>query len=160
MTQATPSPHAHADVVRAVVDEHRDEPGNLLVVLLDLQERLGHLDPALVPLVARELNLSRAEVHGVLSFYRDLRTTPPATVRVRLCRAEACASVGAEALVRDVGERLGADLGGTTPDGEVSLEEVFCLGNCALGPSGQVDGRVHGRLDADRVLDLVARARP
>lgn len=160
MTQATSSPAAHADVVRAVVDEHRHEPGNLLVVLLALQQRLGHLDAALVPLVARELNLSRADVHGVLTFYRDLRTTARGAVHVRLCRAEACAAVGAEELVREVGERLGAGLGETTADGEVTLEEVFCLGNCALGPSGQVDGQVHGRLDADRVLGLVARARP
>src|SRR5690606_37078642 len=98
--------------------------------------------------VADVLNLSVAEVHGVVSFYKDFRTVPPARHRVQLCRAEACQSVGAQALFDTARDTLGR-----RPD--VEIEEVFCLGNCALGPSGMVDGRLHGRLTAERLDTLV-----
>jgi formate dehydrogenase subunit gamma len=144
-----------AELVRSVVAEHRDERGPLLLVLQTLQERLGRLDPAVVPLVAAELNLSRADVHGVVTFYHDFHAEPHGRVTVRLCRAEACTSVGATELVDRVQAALGVAIGETSADGSVTLDQVFCLGNCALGPSGQVNGRVHGRLDLDRVLDAV-----
>jgi formate dehydrogenase subunit gamma len=127
-----------------VVAEHAGRRGPLLPILHALQEEFGYVDPRAVPLVARELNLSRAEVHGVVSFYKDFRTAPPPAVEVRVCRAEACQSLGAHELAAHARERLGAE-----------YDEVFCLGNCALGPSVTVDGRLYGRVDAavlDRLL--------
>jgi formate dehydrogenase subunit gamma len=143
------------DVVTSAVAAHRHERGPLLMILQDIQQQLGHVPAAAVPLVAEQLNLSRADVHGVVSFYHDLRTEPPGPVVVKLCRAEACQSMGAERLVSDVEERLGVKVGQTTADGRVTLDQVFCLGNCALSPAGLVDGRLHGRLDPARVTELV-----
>lgn len=148
-----------ADLVRSVAEEHRHERGPLLVMLHAIQERLGYVDPAVVPMLATELNLSRADVHGVVSFYRDFHAEQRGKVTLRLCRAEACASVGAEALLDELEDEFGIRVGETTADGSMTLHQVFCLGNCALGPSGQVNGRVHGRLDADRVLALVRGGR-
>ena len=123
-------------------------PGPLLEVLHALQLReFGYLDPRAVPVIADELNLSRAEVHGVVSFYPDFRTTPPAPASVQVCRGEACQAVGAEASWRTPRTPRGAarrDVGRRPRH----LDEVFCLGNCALGPSVAVDGRLHGRVDA------------
>ncbi|MGW3472845.1 NADH-quinone oxidoreductase subunit NuoE family protein [Saccharopolyspora sp. NPDC000995] len=146
------------ELVQSVVDAHRDERGPLLVVLQELQERLGRLDPEVVPLVAAELNLSRADVHGVVAFYRDFHSDPHGRAVLRICRAEACKSVGAEDLVAQVETTLGVKTGETTPDGAVTLDQVFCLGNCALGPAAQVNGRLYGRLTPDRVLDVMRRA--
>lgn len=157
MTITTPD---LADLVHDVAEEHRGERGPLLVILHAIQDRLGYVDPALVPMLARELNLSRADVHGVLTFYRDFRTEPPGAVTVRVCRAEACASLGAERVLADLELSLGISVGETTADGGVTLDQVFCLGNCALGPSGQIGGRVHGRLDATRALALIREPVP
>ncbi|MDQ0994254.1 NAD(P)H-dependent oxidoreductase subunit E [Streptomyces sp. V3I7] len=145
------------ELVRCVVDAHRQEPGPLLVVLQDIQDRLGYIDPDVVPLVAAELNLSRADVHGVVTFYRDFRSRPPGRTTVRVCRAEACRSVGAEDLLAGLEQTLGVRAGQTTPDGSVTLDQVFCLGNCALGPAAQVNGRLYGRLDRDRLAGMVQR---
>jgi formate dehydrogenase subunit gamma len=145
------------ELVRSVVDSHRHLRGPLLVVLHEIQHRLGYIDPEVVPLLAAELNLSRADVHGVVTFYRDFRSEPPGRVALRVCRAEACQSMGAESLVAQLEQWLGIKVGGTTPDGSTTLDQVFCLGNCALGPSAQINGRVYGRLDRDRVIDI-ARA--
>lgn len=147
------------DVVTAAVAAHRHERGPLLVVLQEIQQQLGHVPPAAVPLVAKQLNLSRADVHGVVSFYHDLRAEPPGAVVVQLCRAEACQAMGAERLVSAVEERLGVKVGQTTADGAITLDQVFCLGNCALSPAGLVDGRLHGRLDAERVTALATGGR-
>ncbi|MFC7221218.1 formate dehydrogenase subunit gamma [Streptomyces polyrhachis] len=143
------------ETVHSAIDAHRHERGPLLVILQEVQERLGYVPPAAVPLIARELNLSRADVHGVLTFYHDLRTEPPGRTTLSLCRAEACQAVGAEALVAQVEEALGVKTGQTAADGSVTVNQVFCLGNCALGPSALVGGRLHGRLDRDRVVALV-----
>lgn len=142
--------------VRAVVAEHRGQRGALLPILHALQAEFGYLDQAALPVVAAELNLSRAEVHGVVTFYHDFRQTPGGTTTVRLCRAEACQSVGAERLAQHARQRLGVGFGETTADGAVSLEQVFCLGNCALGPAVQVNGRLHGRVDEVAFDALVA----
>ncbi|MFI5101052.1 MAG: formate dehydrogenase subunit gamma [Actinomycetes bacterium] len=149
------SPERATEVVQA----HADRRGPLLPVLHALQEEFGYLDPAAVPLVANLLNLSRADVHGVVTFYRDFRSTPPAPVHVQVCRAEACQSVGAHALAEHACRVLETDFGGTSPDGTVALDQVFCLGNCALGPSAMVDGRLYGRVDPARLDQLVAGAR-
>lgn len=146
-----------SQLVRQVVDDHRAEPGPLLVVLHDLQDRLGYLPGEVVAMVAAELNLSRADVHGVVSFYGDFRSEPAGRVTVRLCRAEACRSVGAERLVAHAERALGVEVGQTAADGSATLEQVFCLGNCALGPSGQVNGRLHGLLDEGRLDRIVAK---
>lgn len=143
------------ELVGSVVAEHRHERGPLIVVLQEIQNRLGHLAPEVVPLVAAELNLSRADVHGVVTFYHDFRTKPQGQVTLRLCRAEACQSMGAEELVAQVEQALGVKIGETSADGSVTLDQVFCLGNCALSPAGQVNGRVYGRLDRDRVLEAL-----
>ena len=130
--------------------------GPLLPVLQALQEVFGYVDPRAVPLVATALNLSRADVYGVLTFYSDLRSTPPGKVRVQVCRGEACQSVGAHALAEHAASSLGVDFGETTADGSVTLDEVFCLGNCALGPTVSVDGQLHGRVHG-AALDRLVR---
>jgi len=147
-----------AEVARAAVAAHHDQRGPLLPVLHAVQEELGYIPAEAVPVIAAELNLSRADVHGVLTFYSDLRTEPAGRVVVQVCRAEACQSVGAQDLLDGASARLGVPVGSTRADGEVTLEEVFCLGNCALGPSALVAGRLAGRLDADRLAALVDRA--
>lgn len=148
------------DLVHSVVDAHRHLRAPLLVVLQEIQDRIGYLDHDVIPLVAAELNLSRADVHGVVSFYRDFRTEPAGRLTVRVCRAEACQSVGGEQLMAGLERELGIKAGQTTPDGSTTLDSVFCLGNCALGPSGQINGRVHGRLDLDRVRDIMRSEAP
>ena len=146
------------DRVLAIVAVHEGERGPLLPILHDIRETFGYVDPRAVPLVADALNLSRAEVHGVVTFYRDFRTTPGGAVEVRICRAEACQSVGADALVEDAVERFGVPVGGTTADGRLTIDEVFCLGDCALGPAVMIGDEVHGRMDGERLAGLVAEA--
>jgi len=148
------------DRVRHVVQRARalGGRGTLLPALHAVQAELGHVPDEAVDVLAAEFNLSRADVHGVLTFYPDFRRTPGGRVPVTVCLAEACRAVGAERLVADVEERLGARLGTATADGAVQLDEVFCLGNCALGPSASVAGRVVGRATADRVARAVEQA--
>jgi len=154
---------AHAawdlDEARALVDAHRGRPGATLLVLNALLDRFGYVDDAAVPLVAEALNLSRAEVHGVVSFYHDYRRTPPGRRVVRVCRAEACQARGGTALVEHARRSLGVGFGETTPDGAITLEQVFCLGNCACAPSVMVGRRVHGRVDTAAFDRLVAEVR-
>jgi formate dehydrogenase subunit gamma len=167
MSGATPAPATEPaeplpgldEQVTAIVERRRGDRGPLMIVLHDLQEALGYVPREAVPMIARELNLSRADVYGVITFYRDFRSAPPAPVTVQVCRAEACQSVGAHALTEHAKQALGAELGGTTADGEVSLDQVFCLGNCALGPSATVNGQLYGRVDGARLDELVAEAR-
>jgi formate dehydrogenase subunit gamma len=141
--------------VQLAVENHHGERGPLMAMLHELQSTLGCVPAAAVPLLADALNLSRADVHGVVSFYKDFRSEPAGRRTVRICRAEACQSLGSEQLVDHATGRLGVDLGGTSDDGEVTLEQVFCFGNCALGPSVEVDGRLYGRVDAARFDDLL-----
>ena len=139
-----------AVLVRAIAGQHLLERGPLLPVLHEVMEELGYVERGDVEAIADVLNLSVAEVHGVVSFYTDFRTEPPAGHTVALCRGEACQSVGAEPLY--AATRAGAGDLGT----DVDVTEVFCLGNCALGPSGTIDGRLHGRLSAER-LDVLTQ---
>ncbi|MGB4859757.1 MAG: formate dehydrogenase subunit gamma [Dokdonella sp.] len=144
---------------RAAVDEVlarlRDLPGALLPILHGIQAALGFVPPSAVPLIANALNLSRADVHGVISFYHDFRDTAPGRHRLQLCRAEACQAVGARALERHVCERLQVNQHETTADNAVTLEPVYCLGNCASGPSLMLDGRLHGRMTPERIDRLL-----
>ncbi|MGP4020795.1 NADH-quinone oxidoreductase subunit NuoE family protein [Saccharopolyspora sp. 5N708] len=145
-----------AQRVRAVVDAHRGERGALLPILHRIQDEFGYIDPEVVPVLAAELNISRADVHGVITFYTDFRSDPAGTSTVRLCRAEACQSVGAEKLVADAEQVFGIKVGETTPDRSVTLEQVFCLGNCALGPAAQVNNKLYGRVDRSRLVEILA----
>ncbi|RTL68745.1 MAG: formate dehydrogenase subunit gamma [Pseudonocardiaceae bacterium] len=147
------------EVVSRAVEAHRGSRGALLPILHAVQEELGHVPPSVVPVLADRLNLSTAEVHGVVTFYRDFRTTPPGRVTVRVCRAEACQAVGGEALMEHAAASLGVVRGGTTADGAVTLDEVFCLGNCALGPAVQVGDRLHGRVTPARLDALIGQTR-
>jgi len=124
-----------------------------------LQHEFGYVDRQAVPLIAAALNLSRAEVYGIVSFYHDFRDIPPGSHVLKLCRAEACQSMGADALANAARERLRIDWGETTPDGRVTLEPVFCLGLCACAPAAMLDGRVFGGLDRTRLASLINEAR-
>ena len=135
-----------SDAVDAALAAHRDTPGGLLPILHAIQATVGHVPPAAVPVIADALNLSRADVHGVVSFYHDFRDRPAGRHVIKVCRAEACQSVGAEALVAHACRQLGVALHGTAADGSITLDPVYCLGNCALAPAVQVDGTVHGRV--------------
>ncbi|ODT99956.1 MAG: formate dehydrogenase subunit gamma [Pseudonocardia sp. SCN 72-86] len=147
------------EVLSRALEAHHGSRGALLPILHALQEELGHVPPSAVPVLADRLNLSTAEVHGVVTFYRDFRTTPPGRVTVRVCRAEACQAVGGEALMEHAAASLGVERGGTTADGAVTLDEVFCLGNCALGPAVQVGDRLHGRVTPARLDALIGQSR-
>ncbi|HEY1313362.1 MAG TPA: formate dehydrogenase subunit gamma [Steroidobacteraceae bacterium] len=134
-------------------------PGALLPVLHAVQEALTYVPKDAVPLIAQELNLSIAEVHGVVSFYHYFLQKRPGRHVLHLCRAEACQALGSVALEAHVKKSLGVDYHGTTTDGAVTLEPVFCLGNCALGPSLMIDQQLHGRVSAERFDALLAQSR-
>jgi formate dehydrogenase subunit gamma len=139
--------------------QRKDLPGALLPILHAVQESLRFVPREAIPLIARELNLSVAEVHGVVSFYHYFRHERPGRHVVHLCRAEACQAVGAPALEAHVKASLKIDFHGTTADGAISLEPVYCLGNCALGPSLMIDEQLKGRVTAERFDALVNRMR-
>jgi formate dehydrogenase subunit gamma len=143
-------PGARVDVVRAIAAARLDDRGPLMPILHDVMAEFGYIDRADVVTIADVLNLSVADVHGVVSFYKDFRTTPAPAHVVALCRGEACQAVGAEALYTAAREAAAA--GDYGPDTEVN--ETFCYGNCALGPSGTIDGRLVGRLDPDQLSAL------
>ncbi len=126
-----------------------DEPGPVLLALQSLQEEFGYVHPDALQLVADAFNVSRADVYGVMTFYTDLRSGPPALTEVRVCMGEACQAVGARGLLADTQSVLSAD---------VDVTHVFCMGNCALGPTAVVNGRLIGRASADRVRTAVQEA--
>lgn len=148
----------------AIVEGYRRERGGLMPALHGLMEHFGYIDEGAVPILALAFNLSRAEVHGTITFYRDFRREPPARHTVRVCRAEACQAVGAEDLADHACRSLALDFGETSEDGAVALEQVFCLGNCALSPAVMVDDRLYGKVDADRfdrlMVSTVGEGRP
>jgi formate dehydrogenase subunit gamma len=144
------------DAVHEILAGHDGMEGPLLPILHAVQARFGHLPAPALPLIAAALGLSRAEVHGVASFYHDFRTAPAGRHVLRICRAEACQAVGGVALAEAVQRALGIGWGETTGDGRVTLEPVFCLGLCACGPAAMLDGEVLGRVGADRLLEAVA----
>lgn len=147
------------DKVRTLARAHQNQRGALMPVLHAVQHELGHIDAEDLPVIAGVLNLAVAEVHGVVTFYRDFRRAPAGRATVRICGAEACQAVGATALAGHARDRLGIGFGETTADGAVTLDEVFCLGNCALGPSVEVAGRVYGRVGPDRFDGLLGGLR-
>jgi formate dehydrogenase subunit gamma len=140
----------------AILDRLKDTPGALLPILHAVQNEFGYVPAAAVPIIAGALNLSRAEVHGVISFYHYFREAPPGRHVIHLCRAEACQSMGARALEAHVRQALGIEFHEATPSGQFSLEPVYCLGNCACSPALMVDGELYGRVTPERFDEVVA----
>jgi formate dehydrogenase subunit gamma len=148
---------AQREAILRVVAVHRMRPGPLLEILHGVQAAVGFIPPAAVPLLAQELNLSRAEVHGVVTFYHHFREHAPGRHTLRLCQAEACQSMGAERLTQHVRQRLGVDFHETTADGQYTLEPVYCLGNCACSPALMRDEELCGRVTPDRFDELLTQ---
>jgi formate dehydrogenase subunit gamma len=142
-----------------IIAAHAGLEGACLPVLHALQEEFGCVPHEAVPIVAEALNLSRAEVHGVVSFYHDFRAAPPGRHVLKLCRAEACQAMGADVLSAGLLGRLAVEWGGTTADGRLTVEPAFCLGLCACAPAALIDGEPVGRLDAAALEDLALEAR-
>lgn len=154
--------HVSGDIgtrILAIIDAMKDLEGPLLPILHEVQAEFGYVPQESLPVIAKELNLSRAEVHGVVTFYHDFRDHPAGRHVLKLCRAEACQSMGADAIADRVKALLGIDFHQTTLDGAVTLEPVYCLGLCSCAPSAMLDGAVHARLDAVSAADLVQEAR-
>lgn len=145
--------------VAEIIAAHAHREGPLLPILHDIQHAFGHVPQETLPQVAKALNLSKAEVHGVMSFYHDFREEKAGAHVVKLCRAEACQAVGADRVAAHAQKALGVEWHGTTADGKVTLEPVFCLGLCACGPAAMVDGKLVGRVDEARVDALLAGVR-
>ena len=143
--------HPTSDDLQALIDAQLSLEGPLLPILHAIQEAYGHVPEAALPLIAETLNLTQAEVHGVMSFYHDFRKVPAGRHVVKICRAEACQSMGANALSEAVLDKLGIGWGGTTADGRVTVEAVYCLGLCACAPAAMIGDRLIGRADAARI---------
>lgn len=141
--------------VETILDRHRGMEGALLPILHAVQAEFGHVPADALPIIARDLNISRAEAHGVMSFYHDFREKPAGRSVLKLCRGEACQATGADALADAVKARLGLDWHETAADGSVTLEPVFCLGLCACGPAAMVDGRLQGRATVETLMAKV-----
>jgi formate dehydrogenase subunit gamma len=143
----------------AIVDEMKSLEGPLLPILHGVQEEFGYLPAEALPIIANALNISRAEIHGVVSFYHDFRKAPAGRHVLKLCRAEACQSMGGDAVAERLQELLGIKFHETAKDGSVTLEPVYCLGLCACAPSAMLDGEVIGRLDNARAEEIAAEVR-
>ncbi|AZD60433.1 NAD-dependent formate dehydrogenase gamma subunit [Pseudomonas chlororaphis subsp. aurantiaca] len=146
----------HLPLIHSVLEREKDTPGALLPILHAIQDGCGYIPDTAIPKIAHALNLSLAEVHGVISFYHDFRTTPPARHTLRLCRAESCQSRGAEGLAAQLREQLLLDDHGTTADGSINLRPVYCLGACACSPALELDGELHARITPERLRQLVS----
>jgi len=144
------------EAVKAAISRHAHEPGPLLVVLHAVQDALGYIPPHAIAVVAEALNLSRAEVHGVVTFYHYFRTHKPGERIVQICRAEACQARGGGALEQHVCASLGVEFHETTADGRTTLEPIFCMGNCATGPAVRINGRLHSHVTPERFDALLA----
>jgi formate dehydrogenase subunit gamma len=159
---AVVAPPADEARILATVERHRHRDGPLIEILHEVQGEFGCIPPGAVAVIARALNLSRAEVHGVVTFYHHFRSRAPGRHVLQVCRAESCQAAGGRALERHAEERLGVGFGGTTADGAVTLEAVYCLGLCACSPAVMLDGEVHGRVTPeafDALVDAAARVK-
>jgi formate dehydrogenase subunit gamma len=150
-----------ASVTSAALARHENEPGALLPILHEVQDVLGHIPPEVVPQIAAGLNLSRAEVHGVVTYYHHFRSEAPGRHQVQVCRAEACQAMGANALLQHAGKALGCQVhgghGATSADGEFTLTPVFCLGLCASSPAVVVDNKLHARVTPARFDAVISQ---
>lgn len=143
----------------AILDELKGLEGPLLPILNRIQDEFGYIPEDVMPTIAAALNITRAEVHGVVSFYHDYRREPAGRHVLKICRAEACQSMGSDRTARRLLDKLGVDWHGTSADGAVTVEPVYCLGLCACSPSAMLDGAVIGRLDDARIDELVEEVR-
>jgi formate dehydrogenase subunit gamma len=148
-----------ATAAREIALRYGNRPDSLLEILHDLQEELGFVPEAALPALAKALNLSRAEVHGVVTFYHDFRREPAGRHVIKVCRAEACQSMRGNELAAMIERYLQVKMGQTTADGAITVEAVYCLGNCALSPAIMVDGKLVGRVDPTKFEKIVAECR-
>jgi formate dehydrogenase subunit gamma len=159
MTTNSNSADWQTEDVTSIVNAMQHEPGALLPILHALQDKLGYIPPESLPLVADGLNLSSAEVHGVVSFYHYFRSTPPGNHTIQICRAESCQAMGSRALESHVKQALNIDYHQTTSDGDITLEPVYCLGNCACSPAIRIGAVVHANVDTDKFDQLLSTLR-
>ena len=152
MSQGEPQ---HDAEIRRLAEAHAAQPGALLPILHAIQDWLGYVPATAVPIVAEVLNLSRADVHGVVTFYHFFRTKVPGKQTLYVCRAEACQSMGSRALENYARKKLNVDFHETTADGRFSLEPVYCLGNCACSPAVMIDETVYGRVTPERLDEIL-----
>jgi formate dehydrogenase subunit gamma len=148
-----------AERTRAIVSSLRSLEGPLLPILHEVQDEFGYVPQEALPVIALELNLSRAEVHGVMTFYHDYRDHPAGRHVLKLCRAEACQSMGGDQMAERVKKLLGIDFHQTTLDGSVTLEPVYCLGLCACAPAAMLDGELYGRVDEETIAEFADEVR-
>jgi len=144
-----------AAIATEIINQFGAKPEMLVQVLHAFVQRYGFISEEAIKQIASELNLSRADVHGVVSFYHDFRTTPPGKHVVKICQAEACQAMGSRELTSHAEGKLGIDMHGTTNNGQVSLEPVYCLGNCACSPAVMIDEKVYGRVNSEKLDDLI-----
>ena len=147
-----------ADAARGVIEPLASEPGALLPILHAMQDAFGYIPEPAEPMIAEALNISRAEVHGVVTFYHDFRHEPAGRHVLKLCQAEACQATGCDALTARAEEKLGIRMGETSRDGRVTLEATYCLGLCSVSPSAMIDGRIVARIDEKKLDALIAEA--
>jgi formate dehydrogenase subunit gamma len=145
--------------VEEIIGQSRGLEGPLLPILHDVQEEFGYVPAEALPLIADALNISNAEVHGVVSFYHDFRRQPAGRHILKLCRAEACQSMGSDSISSSLQTLLGAGMGETSADGAVTIEAVYCLGLCSCAPAGMLDGAPIGRLNDERIIDIISQVR-
>jgi len=150
-----PAPTPAEVAALASCARHGNKPDELLEIFHDLQHQLGYVPDATLPVIARALNRSRAEIYGVLTFYHEFKRHPVVKHVVKICRAEACQSMGTDALCQHAEQSLRTPLGGTTADGMVTIEQVFCLGNCALSPAIMVGEKLYGKVDPKRFDEII-----
>lgn len=157
--EQTPPVEARSPVelrAEAICFEHGNRPDELLEILHRLQHDVGYVPDATLPIIANALNLSRAEVYGVVTFYHDFKREKPGQHTIKVCRAEACQAMGTRELCRHAEQRLGTPMNSTSADGKYTLEAAYCLGNCALSPAMLIGDRLYGRLDAQRFDEVIA----
>ena len=146
-------------IATEIINGFGARPEMLVQILHAFVDRYSYISETAMRQIADELNISRADIHGVVNFYHDFRTTPPGRHVVRICQAEACQSMGSRELTAHAEQSVGVKLNHTTPDGEITLEPVYCLGNCACSPAVMVDNRVYGRVDGNKFDRLLPRGR-
>jgi formate dehydrogenase subunit gamma len=146
-------------VVQQILEAHRGVDGAALPILHAVQEEIGYIPAEVIPLIAKALNITRAEMYGVVSFYHDFRHAPAGRHVLKICRAEACQARGSDRVADAFESALGIRFGETSPDGQVTLEAVYCLGLCAAGPSAMLDHRIIARLTEAKIAPLVEEMR-